>query len=153
MIEWRARQQSSPQSGDRGFESRFLQRRVLCEPQLALLRAEPARSERAYKPPAEPPPLDHDTWGAPHPKAAAAGPPARTAGFDLSPLLSFAFGTALPAPHLPFPNTPGSVQVCGKQTSKGGKNKRMLHRRNSFDAYLSCWISIAAREKLRHRMR
>jgi len=31
MIEWRARQQSSPQSGDRGFESRFLQRRVQCE--------------------------------------------------------------------------------------------------------------------------
>ena len=31
MIEWRARQQSSPQSGDRGFESRFLQGRVVCE--------------------------------------------------------------------------------------------------------------------------
>ena len=33
-------------------------------------------------PPAEPPPLEHDTWGAPHPKAAVAGPPARNAGFD-----------------------------------------------------------------------
>jgi hypothetical protein len=33
--------------------------------------------ERAYMPPAEPPPLEHDTWGAPHPKAAVAGPPAR----------------------------------------------------------------------------
>jgi hypothetical protein len=43
-----------------------------------------------------PPPLEHDTWGAPHPKAAVVGPPARTAGFDPSPLLSFAFGTALP---------------------------------------------------------
>ncbi len=31
--------------------------------------------ERAYMPPAEPPPLEHDTWGAPHPKAAVAGPP------------------------------------------------------------------------------
>jgi hypothetical protein len=30
--------------------------------------------ERAYMPPAEPPPLEHDTWGAPHPKAAVAGP-------------------------------------------------------------------------------
>jgi hypothetical protein len=38
--------------------------------------------ERAYMPPAEPPPLEHDAWGAPHPKAAVAGPPARTAGFD-----------------------------------------------------------------------
>ncbi len=38
--------------------------------------------ERAYMPPAEPPPLEHDTWGAPHPKAAVAGPPTRTAGFD-----------------------------------------------------------------------
>jgi hypothetical protein len=38
--------------------------------------------ERVYVPPAEPPPLEHDTWGAPHPKAAVAGPPARTAGFD-----------------------------------------------------------------------
>jgi hypothetical protein len=55
--------------------------------------------ERAYMPPAEPPPLEHDTWGAPHPKAAVAGSPARTAGFDPSPLLSFAFGTALPAPN------------------------------------------------------
>jgi hypothetical protein len=54
--------------------------------------------ERAYMPPAEPPSLEHDTWGAPHRKAAVAGPPARTAGFDPSPLLSFAFGTALPAP-------------------------------------------------------
>jgi hypothetical protein len=31
--------------------------------------------ERVYMPPAEPPPLEHDTWGAPHPKAAVAGPP------------------------------------------------------------------------------
>jgi hypothetical protein len=38
--------------------------------------------ERAYMPPAVPPPLEHDAWGAPHPKAAVAGPPARTAGFD-----------------------------------------------------------------------
>ena len=30
--------------------------------------------ERAYMPPAEPPPLEHDAWGAPHPKAAVAGP-------------------------------------------------------------------------------
>ena len=37
--------------------------------------------ERADMPPAEPPPLEHDTWGAPHPKAAFAGPPAQTAGF------------------------------------------------------------------------
>ena len=44
--------------------------------------------ERAYMPPAEPPPLEHDTWGAPHPKAAVAGPPARTAGFH--PSLPFA---------------------------------------------------------------
>ena len=43
--------------------------------------------ERAYMPRAEPPPLEHDTWGAPHPKAAVAGPPTRTAGFD--PLQTF----------------------------------------------------------------
>jgi hypothetical protein len=43
--------------------------------------------EHAYMPPAEPPPLEHDTCGAPHPKAAVAGPPARTAGFD--PLQTF----------------------------------------------------------------
>src|ERR1700720_1865603 len=54
-------------------------------------------------PPAEPPLLEHDTWGARHPKAAVAGPPARTAGFDPSPSLSFAFGTALPAPDLTLP--------------------------------------------------
>jgi hypothetical protein len=55
--------------------------------------------ERAYVPPAEPPPLEHDRWGAPHPKAAVAGSPARTAGFDPSRSLSFAFGTALPTPQ------------------------------------------------------
>ena len=43
--------------------------------------------ERAYMPPAEPPPLEHDAWGAPHPKAAVAGPPART-GFDPKPSLA-----------------------------------------------------------------
>jgi hypothetical protein len=29
--------------------------------------------ERAYMHPAEPPSLEHDIWGAPHPKAAVAG--------------------------------------------------------------------------------
>ena len=41
--------------------------------------------ERAYVPPAEPSPIEHDTRGAPHPKAAVAGPPTRTAGFDPKP--------------------------------------------------------------------
>jgi hypothetical protein len=30
--------------------------------------------ERAYMPPAEPPPLERDVWGASHPKTAVAGP-------------------------------------------------------------------------------
>jgi hypothetical protein len=39
-------------------------------------------------PPAEPPQLEDDTWGASHPKAAVAESPGRTAGFD--PKLPFA---------------------------------------------------------------
>jgi len=47
--------------------------------------------KRAYVPPAEPPPLEHDTWGAPHPKAAVAESPARTAGFDPTATLAARF--------------------------------------------------------------
>ena len=53
--------------------------------------------ERAYMPPAEPPSLEHDTWGAPHPKAAVTGPPARTAASD--PDRSFVAASDIGWPH------------------------------------------------------
>ena len=59
--------------------------------------------ERAYMPPAEPPPLEHDTWGAPHPKGAVAGARPGTAGFDPSRPLSLGRRTGLCAPFLPWP--------------------------------------------------
>jgi len=37
--------------------------------------------ERAYMPPAEQPPLEHDTWGAPI-QSRGSGAPGPTAGFD-----------------------------------------------------------------------
>jgi hypothetical protein len=50
-------------------------------------------------PPAVPPPLEHDAWDAPHPKAAVAGPPARTAGFDLIADHRFPQRRRQPMPH------------------------------------------------------
>jgi hypothetical protein len=46
-------------------------------------------------------------------QSCGSGAPARTSGFDPSPLLSFAFGTALPAPKQPFGITPCSPVNVG----------------------------------------
>jgi hypothetical protein len=61
--------------------------------------------ERAYMPPAEPPLLEHDTWGAPHPKVAVAGP--RPEPPDSTLQLRIRNGSSCPIPVIAEPHPKG----------------------------------------------
>ena len=80
--------------------------------------------ERAYMPQAEPRPFEHNTSGAPHPKAAVAGPPARTAGFD--PIADHRFPQRLrrPCPEADLAWAPGIVWKRPFEAARGVVNLR-----------------------------
>jgi hypothetical protein len=79
--------------------------------------------ERAYMPPAEPRPFEHNTSGAPHPKAAVAGPPARTAGFD--PIADHRFPQRLRRPMPHFGHT-DSLSTAEHAVAERGAERRVL---------------------------